>query len=537
MITGSTYDVNAVASAAMNMAARGWKIVRLYGTQPGGACTCRKGRSCPSAGKHPQGNDWDKFATSDEDTIASWFESDQPINIGILLGRAGGVIDIECDGPEAEAVLREYGLHEIDTPAYSAGRGNHYLFRHEAGLPDAAVVKVRGLEVRLGGGGKAAQSVAPPSRHRSGKQYRWLPGRSPEDVPVASLPERFKKALVGETAPGGGGGAVQKAVRAMTTGDKVEPGDRHQTLLGLASKLALQCPNLDDPDAAQMILNLVRGFNLAQCDPPKPDTEIADIVRDQIAWARKQRASEAHKWVQYGLQTEGGLWTPGLWRLQIVRSDPVEYRLGIRTLAGQTHTVALTSEDWYAPLRVARRILADTADINLLDPDPKEWGVVWLGGKQNGKPVRGLQAQVMDPEFCQTVEPAPESKRFAIVAGVVVEQFIRLPEVFDENDNTPSTSGLPKWLMHEGVPEIWFSWSLTMTEVNRSAYPPVTQAEQQRLLDQIRKLTGETEFRACQPRRASETRRRLLRWNQRHIDAMNRIAAGEDPMGGSVASL
>jgi hypothetical protein len=58
------------------------------------------------------------------------------------------------------------------------------------------VVKVNGIEVRLGG--NAGQSVSPPSRHRSGVQYQWLPGMSPSDVDVARLPKAFKQAMFAE---------------------------------------------------------------------------------------------------------------------------------------------------------------------------------------------------------------------------------------------------------------------------------------------------------------------------------------------------
>src|SRR5262249_49534611 len=35
---------------------------------------------------------------------------------------------------------------------------------------------------------KGAQTVLPPSRHKDGGLYEWLPGRSPDDIPLAPAP-------------------------------------------------------------------------------------------------------------------------------------------------------------------------------------------------------------------------------------------------------------------------------------------------------------------------------------------------------------
>jgi hypothetical protein len=49
------------------------------------------------------------------------------------------------------------------------------------------VVKLGMLEIRLGG--RAAQSVLPPSRHPDGTVYEWIV--SPQDVAVAAFPAQL----------------------------------------------------------------------------------------------------------------------------------------------------------------------------------------------------------------------------------------------------------------------------------------------------------------------------------------------------------
>jgi hypothetical protein len=58
-------------------------------------------------------------------------------------------------------------------------------------MPAAAVVHADDLEVRIGG--RAAQSVLPPSRHPTGVPYEWIV--RPGEVPVASFPSQLLAGL------------------------------------------------------------------------------------------------------------------------------------------------------------------------------------------------------------------------------------------------------------------------------------------------------------------------------------------------------
>lgn len=119
--------------------------------------------------KRPLGNAWHTLATTTAEVIDGWLASGN--NLGILLGH-GNLIDVEYDDDAGRQLLAARGLLDIETPTWASGRGEHRLFRLAGNLPPMGWRKVGGAEFRIGG--KPAQSVLPPSRHPSGRQYTWL---------------------------------------------------------------------------------------------------------------------------------------------------------------------------------------------------------------------------------------------------------------------------------------------------------------------------------------------------------------------------
>lgn len=130
--------------------------------------------------KLPLGKAWNTLATTIADVIGEWLG--QGYNLGILLGR-GNLIDVEFDDEAGRQWLAARGLLDIETPTWASGRGEHRLFRLAGDLPPCGWRKIGGAEIRIGG--KPAQSVLPPSRHPSGRQYTWLV--SPQQIGPASI--------------------------------------------------------------------------------------------------------------------------------------------------------------------------------------------------------------------------------------------------------------------------------------------------------------------------------------------------------------
>lgn len=139
--------------------------------------------------KRPLGAAWQTRATGDVEAVDAWLASGH--NVGVLLGQASGMIDIEFDIDEGRQILEAAGIAAMVTPTWRSARGEHRLFRWEPWMPATAAMKAGGIELRIGG--RAAQSVLPPSRHPTGTRYEWIV--SPLEAEVAELPRALFERL------------------------------------------------------------------------------------------------------------------------------------------------------------------------------------------------------------------------------------------------------------------------------------------------------------------------------------------------------
>lgn len=167
---------------ALNYAARGWHIV-----------------PASAKGKVPLLPDWQNLASTDESTIIDWWDQYTGCNVGVQLGEKSGIIDIECDTEQAEKDLLELFDGEIpDCPMFQATRGKHRIFQWCDQLPGGAKVEYGPgkLEIRMGNGGKGAQSIFPPSINIHGAAYTWLihpDNCEPPPLPEAVLVKLFNR--------------------------------------------------------------------------------------------------------------------------------------------------------------------------------------------------------------------------------------------------------------------------------------------------------------------------------------------------------
>jgi hypothetical protein len=144
--------------------------------------------------KRPIGAAWQTRSTDNPGNVAGWLRAGH--NVGLLLGPASGVIDIEFDDEAGRLTLERLGLAGIPTPTWRSARGEHRLFRWSDRFPAAAVGHIDTLELRIGG--RAAQSVLPPSVHPTGTTYVWT--TSPNAAPIAALPSALMEELCGQPA-------------------------------------------------------------------------------------------------------------------------------------------------------------------------------------------------------------------------------------------------------------------------------------------------------------------------------------------------
>lgn len=110
--------------------------------------------------------------------IASWKPHDS--NVAIVTGAISGIVVLDVDSDEGEALVRENGVPE--TPTVETAKGRHRYFKHPG-------FKVRNFARRLTGcdlRGDGGYVVGPESIHPDGIVYKLTTGF---DVPLADMPE------------------------------------------------------------------------------------------------------------------------------------------------------------------------------------------------------------------------------------------------------------------------------------------------------------------------------------------------------------
>jgi hypothetical protein len=539
----------------------GWKIVRLAGIAEPETCTCEKGKDCPTPGKHPLARNWEATATDDEEAIVEWL--DMSANIGLLLGPKSGVIDVEWDTDEGKRFAESMKLGELWTPTYTSGRSTHRIFRWSDAMPPVAVKKIHGLEVRIGGGGRSAQSVLPPSIHHTGKRYEWVPGLSPSDVEIQPLPEPLLLMLWNDD----GLAEPRKTRPARAIIHKpVTEGGRNDQLYRFACREAFRCIDIDDDIEQQDLLAKIRAINLSSCKPPLSDAEVEAVYRNAVAFVRKADSAGVSErtamsavagapatsgdgsgascqatsddWKQtftaLGLQYRPGRrgksakldWYPGNWRLTVVHSDPMQYRLHVPAFADSmsppTGNVMLTVDQYRSAPKVAAAVLSATGVI-MLDSEPQKWRTIWDGQKDkgaDGQPVyyKGLKAKLLE---CALHEhPGPSSLRYVILAGWLYDRLSQALNPTD--DDTPDASGRACW-RKDGT--LWFSWSRVWEDIERQHR--LNEGERLAFKRKMLDVLGGTpeDFQHCVFRHKGGVRKLYVVWTKEQFAALEEMAS------------
>jgi P4 family phage/plasmid primase-like protien len=156
-------------------------------------------KSCGSAGKAPI-HKWAhlKREMPTERDVRSWHYRQPRGNNGLFLGgepdsprERARLVRIDGDGAASVAELERLASQGPQTPTFDTGRddgGAGVLYAMPPGADWRTSKEGDALgEFRIQATG--AQTVLPPSRHYSGRRYRWRPGLSPKDVEVAPAPE------------------------------------------------------------------------------------------------------------------------------------------------------------------------------------------------------------------------------------------------------------------------------------------------------------------------------------------------------------
>lgn len=174
-------DETVFAATARIYVNSGWVVFPVW-PPAGSECSCPKGSSCNSPGKHPLTRRGVHDASGDLDVTARWWSRWPNANIG-LPADANGLAILDIDpGKGGERSLERLAkwLAENGTPLPATltartGSGGRHLFyaATEGGVKTGANVfgsDMPGLDVR----GRGGYVVAAPSTHISGGTYEWI---------------------------------------------------------------------------------------------------------------------------------------------------------------------------------------------------------------------------------------------------------------------------------------------------------------------------------------------------------------------------
>jgi hypothetical protein len=271
MTTPPTIDD--LTSAAAALTAKGLQIVPLGEPDP----------AKPDAPKACKLKGWpDKTFTAAQikgqlERIAA---AGHGFGIGVKMGQASGIVDIETDSAEQDAAVRElFGGDVPDCPRFNSKRGTHYLFHFPAAASEcvAGSVRFNGVEIKLGAGGVGSQSAFPPSSNRQWVAEKSLDDLSPPELPAAVVATIVSLAQAKDGAgdpgewsdkefPAGSLDAFRSAAAPIP--DAVQGENGSATLMRVAALVRSMVGHYEQA------LALLLEWNQAHCVPPFSDDEV-----------------------------------------------------------------------------------------------------------------------------------------------------------------------------------------------------------------------------------------------------------------------
>ncbi len=263
---------------ALHYARRGWAVLPLHSPDVDGNCDCNN-KNCSSPAKHPWTSHGVKDATVDQNIIKSWWRKWPSANIGIASGAMSGFFALDVDGRKGWDYLEKMGWPK--TIQSKTHKGAHFIFQYP-GFPVTNQVKkiAEDLDVRGDGG----YIVAPPSQHASGSQYKWSPGRGPNELNAAPAPKWLLDALRHPSV---------NRVSHPLRGEIIEEGRRNSHLMSIAGSLRKQ--KLSEESIFAALLQ----ENREKCRPCLDESEVKKIAESASRYdPEPTRTSESTKVLQ-----------------------------------------------------------------------------------------------------------------------------------------------------------------------------------------------------------------------------------------------
>ncbi len=144
-------------SYALHYQSQGFTPIPLFGVVDG-VCSCDKGSTCESTGKHPRVKRQTAIDATEE-KWKTWCAVWPEMNIGILTGSDTGVFVVDIDprhngDTSLKELFSKYGAFPATVTASTGGGGTHYLFKIPAGITirNSASNLGAGVDIRGDGG-------------------------------------------------------------------------------------------------------------------------------------------------------------------------------------------------------------------------------------------------------------------------------------------------------------------------------------------------------------------------------------------------
>ncbi len=265
-------------AAALGYLQRGWSVLPLCPPNHFGVGKAHA-QTCAAPGKAPA-LPWKKYQSElpTEDDVKAWWQQNPHYNVGCALGEISGLVGLDIDGGEGEEALKT--LSGGDVPAtlefVTPGGGRRLLFAIPEGV-SVPITKLSGKkheELRLLAAG--AQTVMPPSRHRSGGTYEWEPGHEPGYLEPAHMPGWLIDHVKTQAKTPQSGHGLNGC--APTHAPQIEAGSRNVALASMAGAMRRKGVSEEGILAALWVEN-------QRCQPPLADEEVRKIAKSIAKYA------------------------------------------------------------------------------------------------------------------------------------------------------------------------------------------------------------------------------------------------------------
>ena len=211
------------------------------------------------------------------DRLVKYLEEHPNANIGVMTGSASydlAVIDVDNHGVDGRKFMRAFERAEGklgETLTVRTGSGGTHLYYRvpsDVPLPRNSTNPRLGVDIR----GEGGYVVAPPSVLEGGSGYRFLPGRGPGEVDIATADERVLKLIA---TIRGKGSEEQKKIGGLDL--IVGKGGRNDACYRYACHIRARGGTPQD------VAVMTAGYNAVLCRPRLGGSEVLRIVENACA--------------------------------------------------------------------------------------------------------------------------------------------------------------------------------------------------------------------------------------------------------------